>query len=183
MIQLGANQKKILLLLGTAVVFTFCPMTSKQVYRLVRSTRKDWQRINREQINRSMDSLRRRKLVTFKKDGKYFHPVLTREGKKMAEMYRMSHLRLSRPKVWDGIWRVVMFDIAEDDRKLRNYFRNQLKRLHFYELQKSVFVSPYPCRRHIERLSGLYQHGAAIRFLEATYVDNSKLLREHFHLR
>lgn len=183
MIHLGANQQKILLLLMTATALTFCPMDSRQVYRLLRAVGKDWRNINRRNINRTMESLRERKLVTFKKRGKYFTPVLTPAGRKQADIYRMNRLRLSRPKVWDGKWRIVMFDIAEEDRDLRNFFRRQLKRLHFYELQKSVFVYPYPCKKQMEQLSKTYQGGAAIRFIEATYVDNEKALREHFNVR
>ncbi len=182
MYQLGATQQKILLLLGTAAALTFCPMNSRQIYRLLRATGKDWRKIERKNITRTMQALHERKLVAFKKNGKYFNPVLTPAGRKQADIYRMNQLRIPRPKIWDGKWRIVMFDIIEDDRSLRDFFRRQLKRLNFHELQKSVFVYPYPCRKQMERLSETYRGGASIRFIEATYIDNQKALRKHFNI-
>lgn len=44
-------------------------------------------------------------------------------------------------KEWDGIWRVVIFDIPEQKRVLRNLFRRNLKKWGFQPLQKSVWVS------------------------------------------
>jgi phenylacetic acid degradation operon negative regulatory protein len=43
---------------------------------------------------------------------------------------------------WDGKWRVVVFDLPEDKRGLRNELRRQLKHARFGGLQGSVWVSP-----------------------------------------
>lgn len=42
---------------------------------------------------------------------------------------------------WDGKWIVVVFDIPEQKRLIRNIFRRFLKKLGFKQLQKSVFIS------------------------------------------
>lgn len=42
---------------------------------------------------------------------------------------------------WDGLWRVVVFDIPEEDKRLRNVLRQTLKVLEFRALQKSVWIS------------------------------------------
>lgn len=44
-------------------------------------------------------------------------------------------------KEWDGKWRVVMFDIPEEKRIIRNLFRRNLKKWGFKHLQKSVWIS------------------------------------------
>lgn len=44
-------------------------------------------------------------------------------------------------KDWDGKWRVVIFDIPEEKRIIRNLFRRNLKKWGFKHLQKSVWVS------------------------------------------
>lgn len=46
-------------------------------------------------------------------------------------------------KPWDGKWRIIMFDIAELDKRKRNYLRRKLKELGFGMLQKSVFITPH----------------------------------------
>ncbi len=42
---------------------------------------------------------------------------------------------------WDGIWRVVVFDIPEQNKKIRSVLRETLRVLEFKPLQKSVWIS------------------------------------------
>lgn len=42
---------------------------------------------------------------------------------------------------WDKKWRVVVFDIPEENRRIRRALRDMLKILEFYPLQRSVWVS------------------------------------------
>lgn len=44
-------------------------------------------------------------------------------------------------KNWDGKWRIVIFDIPESKRLVRDLFRRNLKKWGFRHLQKSVWVS------------------------------------------
>lgn len=46
---------------------------------------------------------------------------------------------------WDGKWRVVVFDIPEQKRIVRNLFRRHLKKWGFKQLQKSVWISQSNC--------------------------------------
>ena len=48
-------------------------------------------------------------------------------------------------KSWDGKWRIVIFDIPENKRVIRNLFRRNLKKWGFKPLQKSVWV----CKKDI----------------------------------
>src|SRR3989344_7150077 len=43
---------------------------------------------------------------------------------------------------WDGLWRLVVFDISEENRKLRDLLRRKLRSLGFAMFQKSVWVTP-----------------------------------------
>ncbi|HXK35800.1 MAG TPA: hypothetical protein VJZ52_02040 [Candidatus Paceibacterota bacterium] len=69
--------------------------------------------------------------------------------------------RINVAKVWrfsfsnfkkDGYWRVVIFDIPEEQSFKRNLLRQKLKEFNFRLLQKSVFVSPYVCEKEIREL-------------------------------
>lgn len=44
-------------------------------------------------------------------------------------------------KKWDGKWRIVVFDIPEQKRLVRDLFRRNLKKWGLKHLQKSVWVS------------------------------------------
>lgn len=48
--------------------------------------------------------------------------------------------KLLEDKSWDGKWRIVIFDIPEKHRKIRNSFRSKLREWQFEKLQKSVWV-------------------------------------------
>lgn len=47
----------------------------------------------------------------------------------------------SDEKEWDRKWRIVIFDIPEQRRVIRNLFRRNLKKWGFKHLQKSVWIS------------------------------------------
>ena len=47
---------------------------------------------------------------------------------------------------WGGIWSVLIYDIPESDRGMRDHLRRYLKRLRMGCLQKSVWVSPRDIR-------------------------------------
>lgn len=53
-------------------------------------------------------------------------------------------------KDWDGKWRIVIFDIPEQKRVIRNLFRRNLKKWGFKHLQKSVWISK---RRVFDKLN------------------------------
>lgn len=74
---------------------------------------------------------------------------LTDEGKQL--------LFLTEPedKVWDGKWRIVIFDIPEQKRLVRDLFRRNLKKWGFKNLQKSVWIS----KKHVtEKLIGYIKY-------------------------
>lgn len=67
---------------------------------------------------------------------------LTQKGRLQALGGRDPEACWSRP--WDGKWRMVLFDIPEKDRRLRDLLRRHLGAGHFGYLQNSVWVSPDP---------------------------------------
>jgi phenylacetic acid degradation operon negative regulatory protein len=47
-------------------------------------------------------------------------------------------------RCWDGVWRLVVFDIPESSRALRTQLRRRLRECRFGWLQNSVWISPHP---------------------------------------
>lgn len=181
---LGPNQQKIILLLLTGLALGMNTSPSRG-YRLIDSVVKDWKRINalnKRSFERSLRLLEKKKLVSFKKKGKIFFPTLTARGRRQAFFAELQQMTIPIPKAWDGRWRVVLFDIPEDERKIRNYLRQHLKRMCFLSLQESVFVHPFDCEKEIRRLSEYYGNGTYIRFIEAIRIDQEKEVRAHFGL-
>lgn len=83
-------------------------------------------------------------------------------------------------KKWDGKWRIVIFDIPENARGIRNRLRSLLKSFGFQALQASVYVYPFALNKAgIEFLkkSGLMRY---IRFARIDAFDDDADLRKSF---
>ena len=107
--------------------------------------------------------------------------VLSVEGKERALTYNMDNMTLARHP-WDRKWRIVIFDIPEKLKKVRDAICYHLKRLGFIELQHSVFITPFKCRDEIEYLIEFYKTRRFIRYIEATHIDNELDLKNKFDL-
>lgn len=73
--------------------------------------------------------------------GEEVYMRITSEGRKAIQ--RDFPMLSFQNKPWDGKWRIVMFDIEEIKKVVRDRLRRKLKELGFGMLQKSVFVSPH----------------------------------------
>lgn len=51
---------------------------------------------------------------------------------------------------WDGLWRVVIYDIPEKQNLLRDRLRRELRRLGYKFMQKSVWLTPWPVEEELE---------------------------------
>src|SRR5574344_2166383 len=81
-------------------------------------------------------------LVKYSENGMLF---LTKEGKNKLEQFQRLEYKIKKPKKWDGKWRVLIFDIKENKRSLRDKIRVTLSFIGFIKLQNSVWVFPYDC--------------------------------------
>lgn len=182
MYKFGSVQKKILLTLlgGTMLGMSASPT---QYFRTFRKIKKEWQKINQQNFNRSIRQLSKEKLIEEKllPDGSS-KLILTADGKKQARSLSLlgNSINFKKPKSWDGKWRIVLFDIPEKDRLFRTVLREHLYALKFLKLQNSVFVSPYPFEKPILELIALYSAERYVRVVTATMIDNEKYLKRRF---
>jgi DNA-binding transcriptional regulator PaaX len=108
---------------------------------------------------------------------------LTPAGKKLAEKIDKHHQALiHKPARWDGKWRVLMFDIWERRRDVRDKLRRALQGAGFCELQNSVWVYPYDCEDLLVFLRADLRLGSGIIYLIAEGVEGDANLRKHFEL-
>ncbi|MEI7749846.1 MAG: hypothetical protein WCJ25_02480 [Candidatus Moraniibacteriota bacterium] len=175
------QQKTLLILLG--IIALSGPRTIVQQARLFSELRKEWKKIDKRGMNRSLTRLSEQKLVTenILPDGSV-NFMLTAEGNRIARSLSLfgPSIRLKRPKVWDGKWRVVAFDIPERSRAFRAILREHLHEAEFYQLQQSVFVSPYPYEKPFSELIRLYEAGPYVRIMTVSWMDNEADLKRIF---
>lgn len=182
-IRLGYTQKKILLLLmgGLALGLSGNPFAS---FKIIKAIGKDWEKINKEALRESIRRLYRSKMIDMRENSSGSCTIiLTRNGKDKALTYKLDEMEINKPSKWDGQWRIVLFDIPENQRKIRDAFRHHLKQLGFYEFQKSVFVHSYDCRDEVDYLVEFYRARKYIRFIVANSLDNELHLQTYFDIK
>jgi phenylacetic acid degradation operon negative regulatory protein len=86
------------------------------------------------------------------------------------------------PKEWDGRWRVVLFDVPESKRPIRDYIRGVLKRYGFKEFQRSMWIYPYKLPPFISKLLADPQLRRYTRALTTYDIDYDEDLRRQFKL-
>ena len=104
---------------------------------------------------------------------------ITKKGE-LKILLEKSKIKITIP--WDHKWRVIIFDIPEESRDLRDRFRKLLKTYNFKKLQQSVFISPYALSR--EAIAYLKETGLIgyIRILKVEEIDDDKDLIKYFGL-
>jgi hypothetical protein len=108
--------------------------------------------------------------------------AITEKGKIRALQYKINEMQIKRPKRWDGKWRIIIFDIPEQYKKMRDLFRRHLKQMDFYQLQKSVWVHPFACLDEIEFLRQIYHVGIQVIYIEANRLEGVEDLLSHYDL-
>ncbi len=93
---------------------------------------------------------------------------LTERGRRLIEGSRDPEEKWGRQ--WDGIWRLVVFDVPEGERKLRLQLRRRLKELHFGCLQRSVWISADPVDNLAKLLKGARKAPAVLTVMESRVV-------------
>ena len=124
---------------------------AKKTYRSLGSKKQD----QRKKITSSFYYLKRQGMIELKeKDGNYLMK-LTEKGRKRVQKMSLRALKINRPKKWDGFWWMVIADIPIELRSQAHSFRNKLKQLGLFTLQRSVWVYPFDPRNEIAFIAAL----------------------------
>ena len=89
---------------------------------------------------------------------------LSQEGRHLARGGVDPEARWSRE--WDGTWRLVLFDVAEADRKIRDRLRRELGLARLGYLQGSVWISPDPLDELRGKVESIAAKPEALLFIE-----------------
>ncbi len=180
---MGPVVKKVLLLLygGAALAVTRRP---DAYFRIAREIARQWKRINERSLRDTIRKLYQSKLVSChaQRDGT-MQLVLTEEGKRKVTQFHPESMRIQKPQRWDGLWRMVFFDIPERKKKGRDALSALLKRLEFYPMQKSVFVHPYECKDEVTFVAEMFGLAPYVCFMRAKDIDVALDLKRRFGLR
>ena len=90
---------------------------------------------------------------------------------------------LKKNAPWDHRWRMVVFDIPEKYRRLRNQVRTILKRVGFIQLQQSVWIFPHECEEFVQFIQRESQLAPHILYGVLEKIEGEKELMRRFRIR
>jgi|SRR3989344_2158971 len=137
-----------------------------------------------QRIKQALFRLERRGLIRITEEGKKRKIHLTTQGEKLIDALYAGAYVIPLPVRWDGKWRLVMFDVPEKRKKVRDILRMLLRNASFVHFQDSAWIQPYPCDELVTLLrSHLVSGKGEIRYLVASFADESDYaFRKHFNL-
>ena len=179
---LGPASKKILLLLEAGFILSLTRRPDRY-FRVLKKVSKEWKKINERYLRETIKKLYQSKLINCKenKDGTV-ELTLSEKGKNKILKYNLDKIEITRPAQWDKLWRLVIFDIPEEERTGRIALAAKLKEIGFYPMQKSVFIHPYECKNEIDFIVEMFNLAPYVRFLRVKDVDVELDLKERFRL-
>ena len=137
-----------------------------------------------QRIKQALLRLEQRGLIKVIGEGKKREIHLTQQGEeKINALYTGAYV-IPLPIRWDGKWRLVMFDVPEKRKKVRDTLRMLLRSAGFIHFQDSAWIQPYPCDELVTLLrSHLGSGKGEVRYLAISFIDESDYtFRKHFNL-
>lgn len=164
--------------IGTIVAMALMAPNSLQILKpfLGRGTRKDHER---KRIRQAIQSLRAQGMVERVKKNGAMYLRTTEKGR--ACLKRLAIETLTLPKqAWDKKWRVIFFDIPEENAKGRRAFQQRLKALGCMQLQKSILIYPHPCQEEIDTLTSFWDVYPFVHYFETNDLGTAQRSAKNF---
>lgn len=137
----------------------------------------------RKRMSQAISRLIARGILERKGYGVAARVELTPKGRQYAKsLFEQTDLTVHKPKRWDGRWRIVMFDIWERRRPVRDRLRYLLQKIGFVKVQNSVWVYPYDCEEVIAIIRAELKVGRGATYLIGDGIEGDAFLRKHFGL-
>jgi len=139
---------------------------------------------NYRHFKKMLQQAKERRLVKIIEKNDELFLSITERGKNELKRYEFDDLKIPQPKHWDGVWRMVIFDIPEKVREARVVLSKKLKEMGFYQFQKSVFIHPFECENEIDFIKELFQINKYVVFLRLSSLGeyHDLILKKYFDL-
>ncbi|KKS10919.1 MAG: Transcriptional regulator, PaaX family [Parcubacteria group bacterium GW2011_GWB1_41_5] len=150
-----------------------------QVFKMFEGSKK----YSHKQISSVMDSMKRQRLIEYVSD-KHGQTIvkITKKGETKLRAFDIELMKIKKPHKWDGKWRLVMFDIPMRFTKGREALRFHLKKLNFFQFQKSAWIYPFPCEDEIIFIADFFGVGKYVEVLTVENILRDDKVRKHFKL-
>lgn len=176
----GAILSAIFLFPGTSIVIKDV-LDEYENYRREKEF-KQWQKFNLPRLKYILKRLYRQNVIkASEKDG---FPVikLTEQGKLKCLSYKLETMAIQPPPQWDHKWRLIIYDISKFRTRQQHMFRRMLKKLKMLPLQRSVYLTPYPCKNEIAFLREYFGVEEEVLYIIVDQLENQEAYQKYFGL-
>lgn len=135
---------------------------------------------DRYRVKQAIRGLQKRNMIRLVNRNGHEVVEITKDGKRRVLDYDLENMQLKTNMKWDGKWRIVMFDIPQSKKRVRDAVSYRIKEIGMYPMQKSVFIFPHSCRNEIDFVGGVFGVRDNIIYIEATRIDDGEKVRRHF---
>ena len=175
--------KTILSVIAVAGVLSLAMVAPNAIQLLKPLIKPKWKYQRQYYLNKTIKRLQHQGLIKFEKNKEGVTCVrLTSKGQEKVEQYQFEKNIIATPKHWDGKYRLIIFDIKEGRREMRNQLRDILSRLGLVRLQNSVWVHPYECEEIVVLLKAHFRVGKDVLYVVADRIENDAWLKRKFGL-
>lgn len=105
---------------------------------------------------------------------------ITTLGRLRLKRLDYEKLTITTPEVWDGQWRLVIFDIPEDMRRTRRVFTTKLSLLGYRHLQQSVWIHPFESRQAVTVVCEKLDISRFVTYIVTSHIDHESVLIDRF---
>jgi hypothetical protein len=134
-------------------------------------------------VSKAFYYLRKKNYISFKPEGSSLKVFLTTLGQKKFDGLAFKVLQVPKGPKWNGRWWQVAADIpTKDYRWAADLFRNKLKQMKFYPLQRTLWFYPFDPRAEIEFIVSNYGISNFVTVMEMSGLDkeDENKIKEHF---
>lgn len=172
-------------LLSSLFLFPGAGMGIAAIYKLYEGLEKekefkDWSKYNLPRLRYNLKRLHQRKIIEIVEKNGISEIKLTGKGRTELLKFDLENFELKHQGKWDGKWRLVIYDISKFKKKNQELFRIMLKKLQLLQLQRSVYLTPYPCEKEIRFLKEYFDIGREVIVMRVDHLEDEREYRTYF---
>lgn len=168
----GAILSSTILIPGTAFIAGLAIKEHENIQK--KRQKAEWNKYNTWRLRQMLRRLEKQKMVVISGNS----VIITKKGKTRLLEYDLLDMKLREKP--DGKWRIIIYDVAELGKQQRDAFRGMLKRLKFLQIQKSVYITPFPCYEEIEYIRQRFGLSSEVKMIVATGLEETEAYNTYF---
>lgn len=135
-----------------------------------------------QKIRKAFYYLKSKGYIELIPQGEDFLMKVTQKGRKFEKRMKLAELAVDCSGKWDGQWWVVVADVPTPYKPRADLFREKLKELKFFAMQRTVWLHPYDPRAEVEFLSAYLRIDRYVTVMQVSHLDplDEKVIKKFY---